>query len=74
MQSAFISKSIHSVARTSFLFLVLAALLFPARSLRAATGGSISGTVADPSGAVVAGATLKLVNVAQQAIYQRRLR
>ena len=70
MQSAFISKSIRSAARTSFLILVIAVLLFPALSLRAATGGSISGTVADPSGAVVAGTTLKLVNTAQQTIYQ----
>jgi hypothetical protein len=70
MQSAFISKSIPRVARTSFLILAVAALLFPALSSRAATGGSISGTVADPSGAVVAGGTLKLVNTAQQTIYQ----
>jgi hypothetical protein len=70
MQSAFISKSILSVASTSFLIPVVVALLFPALSLRAATGGSISGTVADPSGAVVAGATLRLINTAQQTNYQ----
>ncbi|WP_263381255.1 carboxypeptidase regulatory-like domain-containing protein [Granulicella arctica] len=39
-------------------------------SLSAATGGSISGTVLDPSGAVVAGATLTLVNTAQMIIYK----
>ena len=33
--------------------------------LQAATGGSISGTVTDQSGAVVIGAALKLVNTAQ---------
>jgi hypothetical protein len=36
----------------------------------AATGGSISGTVADPSGAVIPGASLKLVSVAQQTVYK----
>src|SRR5215475_5134652 len=36
----------------------------------AASGGSISGTVADPSGALIVGATLKLVNTAQQTIWQ----
>lgn len=36
----------------------------------AATGGSISGTVADQSGAVIPGATLTLVNAAQQTTYQ----
>jgi Carboxypeptidase regulatory-like domain len=38
--------------------------------LWAATGGSISGTVLDQSGAVVSGATLKLVNTAQQTTFQ----
>ena len=65
-----ISKPMPSAARTSFLILVILSLVFPALSLHAATGGSISGTVADPSGAVVAGATLKLINTAQQTIYQ----
>jgi hypothetical protein len=36
----------------------------------AASGGRISGSVADPSGAVIAGATLKLVNAAQQTLWQ----
>lgn len=36
----------------------------------AAVGGSISGTVTDQSGAVVAGATLNLVNTSQQTTYQ----
>jgi hypothetical protein len=65
-----ISKSTGSASLTSFLILAILALLFPGSPLRAATGGSISGTVADPSGAVVAGAVLKLVNTAQQTIYQ----
>jgi hypothetical protein len=65
-----ISKSTPSAARTPFLILVILSLVFPALSLHAATGGGISGTVADPTGAVVAGATLKLINTAQQTIYQ----
>ena len=44
--------------------------LFTAVPLCGAVGGSISGTVADPSGAVIPGATLRLVNTAQQTIYQ----
>src|ERR1700723_1958444 len=46
-----------------FLFLVAAPLW-------AATGGSISGTISDPSGAVVVGANLSLVNTALQTTYQ----
>ena len=49
----------------SFLFCL--ALTVP---LSAATRGSISGTVTDPSGAVVRGAALKLVNTAQRTSYQ----
>jgi Carboxypeptidase regulatory-like domain len=44
--------------------------LFTTVPLRAATGGSISGTVIDPSGAVIQGAVLRLVNTGQQTVYQ----
>src|SRR5271163_1755065 len=44
--------------------------VFAVEPLRAATGGSISGTVVDPSGAVTPGAALKLVNTGQQMNYQ----
>jgi hypothetical protein len=44
--------------------------LFASASLRAAVGGSISGVVADGSGAVVPGAALKLLNTAQHMTYQ----
>src|SRR5271163_1724083 len=44
--------------------------VFAVEPLRAATGGSISGTVVDPSGAVTPGATLKLLSTAQQTAYQ----
>jgi hypothetical protein len=49
----------------SFLFVLVAVL-----PLRAATGGSISGTVTDPSGAVIPGAALRLVDRAQQMVYR----
>ena len=65
-----VAQSGRSASRTALLLLVTLSLLFPALSLHAATGGSISGMVVDPSGAVVAGATLKLINTAQQTIYQ----
>jgi hypothetical protein len=55
-------------ARLSSLALLL--LLIAALPLRAATGGSISGTVSDPSGAVIPEAALKLINTAQQTTYQ----
>ena len=48
---------------------LLTPLFFLSLSLYAATGGGISGTVLDPSGAAVAGATLQLVNSAQQTTY-----
>jgi len=57
-------------AGTILLILLFVVFFFSTASLFAATGGSISGTVADKSGAVVAGAMLKLVNVAQQTTYQ----
>jgi Carboxypeptidase regulatory-like domain len=47
----------------------LTPLFFLSLSLYAATGGGISGTVLDPSGAAVTGATLQLVNSAQQTTY-----
>ena len=40
------------------------------RSLHAANGGSLAGTITDPSGAVVVGVSLKLVNTAQQTVWQ----
>jgi hypothetical protein len=48
----------------------IAFLLFSVVPIRAATGGSISGTVVDPSGATIPGASLKLVNMAQQTVYK----
>ena len=65
-------KSISSVTATrprnpalAIVFLLLASV-----SAWAATGGSISGVIADQSGAVVPGAMLKLVNSAQGTTYQ----
>ncbi|WP_353065663.1 carboxypeptidase regulatory-like domain-containing protein [Tunturibacter psychrotolerans] len=65
-----LSKSSSSVVRTLVSTLTLAFLLSVSTLLHAATGGSISGTVTDQSGAIVMGAALKLVNIAQQTTYQ----
>lgn len=50
--------------------LVLVLVLASVLTLRAATGGSLSGTVTDSSGAVIPGVSLKLVNIAQQTTYR----
>ncbi|WP_433965455.1 carboxypeptidase-like regulatory domain-containing protein [Tunturiibacter gelidiferens] len=55
-------------ARLSILAIVF--LLIAALPLRAATGGSISGTLADSSGAAIPGAILSLVNISQRTSYQ----
>ena len=46
-----------------FGFLVFALVLFPTDRLIAGTTASISGTVTDPSGAVIAGATVTATNL-----------
>ena len=56
--------------RARISILALASLLVAALPLLAATGGSISGKVADPSGAVISGAALRLVNTDQETIYK----
>src|SRR5271170_1328653 len=66
------SERVTSAATVrSLLFsLILVCPFFQTLQLRAATGGSISGTVTDPTGAFVPGAALKLVNTSQQTTYQ----
>jgi hypothetical protein len=49
-------------SRSTNLIIVILALVLPAASLRAATGGSVSGSIADPSGAVIAGATVQVLS------------
>jgi hypothetical protein len=49
---------------------VFAAMLFVAAPMLAASGGIVSGTIADPSGAVIVGATLRFVNTEQQTVWQ----
>jgi hypothetical protein len=65
------SKSIFAVVCTKDALSRLAGAFFImcAMHLTASTGGSISGTIADLSGAVIPGAALKLVNTAQQTNY-----
>jgi hypothetical protein len=66
------SKSISPFTgiRARLSTLAIAFLLIAALPLRAATGGSISGTLADASGAVIPGAILSLVNITQRTTYQ----
>ncbi len=65
-----ISLSAWGLPTRIFLRLTIALVLLTAIPLRATVGGSISGTVVDPGGAVVAGATLRLVSPAQQTVYR----
>ena len=51
-------------------FSAIAFLLLSIVPIRAATGGIISGTVLDPTGAAIPGAALTLVNTAQQNIFR----
>lgn len=55
---------INCIALCALIVVLLAAPVW------AATGGSISGVVADPTGAVISGAMLKLVDIARQTTYQ----
>jgi hypothetical protein len=66
------SKSISPFTdiRASLSILAIVFLLIATPLLRAATGGSISGTLADSSGAVIPGAILSLVNITQRTTYR----
>jgi hypothetical protein len=66
----YLSKVISAVVGAALSILIIVYIFAACPPLRAATGGSISGAVTDKSGAVVAGAILKLVNTAQQTAYQ----
>lgn len=52
------------------IFLVIVFCFLATVPLPAATGGSISGMVLDPSGAVISGAALRVINTGQQTIYR----
>jgi hypothetical protein len=45
-------------------------VIFAVSPVLAATGGSISGAVVDQTGAVVPGATIRLINVGQQTTFK----
>jgi len=67
------TKSILIIPATKVsltIFAIFFSAFFSCIVVHAATGGSISGVVEDPSGAVVAGATLRLINNTQQTSYQ----
>jgi hypothetical protein len=57
-------------ARIRFFLLALTFFLIGSSSSWAATGGSISGSIADPSGAAIPGASLSLINDAQHTPYR----
>jgi len=62
-------KESPACSKTYLIFVIGFFLAVWARAY-AATGGSISGNVVDPNGAVVMGAELRLVNTAQPVLYQ----
>jgi hypothetical protein len=62
-------KRITRLCSTNLIFVILT-LAFAAAFTHAATGGSISGTVEDPNGAVISGAAVNLVGTARQAVYR----
>ncbi len=66
------SKSIRSLTtlREALPWLTAVFVLACVLPLQGATGGSISGTVVDPSGAVISGASIRLVSTAQLTIYR----
>jgi hypothetical protein len=72
MQSVRVStlKSARPAGKSSLLILAIASLLLVALPSRAATGGSITGVVSDPNGALIAGGILRLINTAQQTTYR----
>ena len=70
MLQARLGFSLSFARMGSWLLLSLGLLLLLETPVCAASGGSISGTVADTTGAVIVGATLKLVNTAQQTVWQ----
>jgi hypothetical protein len=62
-----ISAAVAASTRLSHLLLIF--FLLGSRYSWSATGGSISGFIADPSGAAILGASLSLINNAQQTPY-----
>lgn len=66
----FSPKSASARIAGRYLFIIAITFLLASLPLHAATGGSISGTITDSTGAVVAGAALELVNTAQRITYR----
>jgi Carboxypeptidase regulatory-like domain len=67
---AFLALITLSPSRLRRSFLMVGFVLLAALQMHAATGGSISGTLLDPSEAAISGAALKLVNTGLQTTYQ----
>jgi hypothetical protein len=68
----FAARGVSPVAiiRAGLSSLAALSVLLATLPLGAATGGRISGTVVDPSGATIPDAALRLVNTVQQTIYE----
>jgi hypothetical protein len=60
-------QDVETIFGKHLVYLAVLFCLLTAVPLRAATGGSISGAVTDPSGAVIPGAALKLVTFLESA-------
>jgi Carboxypeptidase regulatory-like domain len=67
---AFLALITLSPSRSRRSFLIVGFVLLVVLQMHAATGGSISGTLLDPSGAAISGAALKLVNTGLQTTCQ----
>jgi Carboxypeptidase regulatory-like domain len=65
-----ISSNVHPSLRPYLHIPVLLFLFFQALYSHAATGGSISGAIADPTSAVIPGASLSLVNTGLRTVYR----
>ncbi len=70
MFDAVLALSTIAASRVRRSLLVVGFVLLAALQMHAATGGSISGRLLDPSGAAISGAALKLVNTGLQTTYQ----
>jgi hypothetical protein len=67
---AFLALITLSPSRLRRSLVIVGFVLLAALQMHAATGGSISGTLLDPSGAAISGGALKLVNTGLQTTYQ----
>ncbi len=72
MLPSILDSLLSAAQKSRWSFLFFGYLLLALTPMYAATGGSIPGTVADQSGAVIPSAALELVNIAQQTKYHAK--